>query len=224
VRYQLAKPRSYKLLCPIARALDRVGDRWTLLVLRDLHAGPARFSELQRGLTGIAANLLTERLGKLVEDGLISKVDGEHGTVVYELTALGEKTGDLIFDLAVLGGEFKPEIEPVAPGNLRTVATTLGAAAKRVATPGMSFRASLLVDGEAISLIVNAGHVTARYAVCPNPDLVFTTGYSDLLALSEGELAPEVFMQERSQMDVKTPGKETEFLALMSAIVGLLNS
>ena len=48
----MAKSRSYKLLCPIARALDRIGDRWTLLILRDLHAGPARFSELQRGLTG----------------------------------------------------------------------------------------------------------------------------------------------------------------------------
>ena len=57
----MAGSRRYKLLCPIARALDRIGDRWTMLILRDLHAGPARFSELQSGLTGIAPNLLTDR-------------------------------------------------------------------------------------------------------------------------------------------------------------------
>ena len=68
----MQKIRSYKLLCPIARGLDRIGDRWTLLILRDLHAGPARFSDLQRGLTGIAANLLADRLAKLVTDGLIA--------------------------------------------------------------------------------------------------------------------------------------------------------
>lgn len=219
----MAKARSYKLLCPIARALDRVGDRWTLLILRDLHAGPARFSELQRGLTGIAANLLTERLSKLVDDGLIAKVEADHGTVVYELTAFGEKTGNLIFELAVFGGEFKPEVEPVKPGNLRTVATTLGEAAKRVASPQMHFRALLQVDGEEISLVVEGRRVKARYGACASPDLVFTAGYTDLLALSEGELAPEVFMQERSQLEVKTPGKEMEFLELMSSIVDLLN-
>ena len=43
----MTKHRSYKVMCPIARGLDRVGDRWTLLILRDLHAGPARFSDLQ---------------------------------------------------------------------------------------------------------------------------------------------------------------------------------
>ena len=71
----MAKARSYKLLCPIARALDRIGDRWTLLILRDLHAGPMRFGELQKGLPGTAANLLTERFNKLVAAGLVSKVE-----------------------------------------------------------------------------------------------------------------------------------------------------
>lgn len=220
----MAKPRSYKLLCPIARALDRIGDRWTLLILRDLHAGPARFGELQKGLTGIAANLLTERLGKLVDDGLVSKGEGGHGTVVYELTPLGEKTGDVIFDLAILGGAFKPDVEPVAPGNLRTVATTLGAAAKRVATPQMDFQAVLMVDGEAICLSVKTGIVSSLYRTCADPDLVLTTSYHDLLALSEGELAPDVFAQERSRLEVMTPGKEQEFLALMEAIVRLLDT
>ena len=54
----MPKHRTYKLLCPIARALDKLGDRWTLLILRDLHAGPARFGDIAQGLPGLASNLL----------------------------------------------------------------------------------------------------------------------------------------------------------------------
>lgn len=220
----MTKVRSYKLLCPIARALDRIGDRWTLLILRDLHAGPARFSELQRGLTGIAANLLTERLGKLVDDGLIIKDDGGHGTMVYELTDLGRQTGTLIFELATFGGQFKPEVAPVKPGNLRTVATTLGQAAKRVSTEGLAFRAALQIDGENIALQVHDGVVQVTYAPSPSPDLILTTSYTDLLALSEGELSPDVFAKDHAELDVITPGKEQEFITLMGQIVQLLSS
>ena len=63
--------RRYRLLCPIARALDAVGDRWALLILRDLHAGPARYQELNEGL-GIATNLLSTRLAELTDAGLLS--------------------------------------------------------------------------------------------------------------------------------------------------------
>ena len=64
--------RRYRLLCPIARALDVVGDRWALLIVRDLHAGPARFQDLETGL-GIATNLLTTRLTELTKAGVIEK-------------------------------------------------------------------------------------------------------------------------------------------------------
>ena len=66
----MSKKRNYRLLCPIARALDVLGDRWTLLILRDLQAGPARFQELETGL-GLATNLLSSRLAELVDTGLV---------------------------------------------------------------------------------------------------------------------------------------------------------
>ena len=84
--------RRYKLLCPIARALDRVGDRWTLLILRDLHAGPARYTDLQSGLLGIASNLLTDRLRQLIDDGLVMKRDGDYGVALYVLSERGTRT------------------------------------------------------------------------------------------------------------------------------------
>jgi len=219
----MVKTRSYKLLCPIARALDRIGDRWTLLILRDLHAGPARFTDLQRGLTGIAANLLTERLGKLVADGLVKKVDGGHSTSVYELTELGTHTSDIILDLALFGGRFKPDGDIVQPGNLRTIATTMGAAAKRIVSHEMNFRAAILVDGENMQLIARDGKAEMHYTTCPSPDLIFSTSYTDLLALSEGEIKLEDFARSHSQLEVLSPGKDIEFLTLMSGIIELLN-
>ena len=218
----MAKTRSYKLLCPIARALDRIGDRWTLLILRDLHAGPARFTDLQQGLSGIAANLLTERLAKLVDDGLARKAEGGHGTSVYELTDLGNRTSDIILDLAMFGAQFEPDGEVVSPGNLRTVATTMGAAAKRVALPDMSFDAAINVDGEQMRLRVNGTDVEMRYEECREPDLIFSTDYSALLSVTEGEIDPADFVNKHSKLQIFSPGKETAFMELMSGIVSLL--
>jgi DNA-binding HxlR family transcriptional regulator len=92
--------RHYNLLCPIARALDAVGDRWTLLILRDLHAGPARYQELHEGL-GIATNLLSTRLTELSDSGLIHKTGGQSA---YELTELGRSTDRILWELTRFGG------------------------------------------------------------------------------------------------------------------------
>ena len=73
--------------------LDAVGDRWALLIVRDLHAGPARFHDLETGL-GIATNLLSTRLRELTEAGLIEK-STDVGRGAYQLTELGRELGRL---------------------------------------------------------------------------------------------------------------------------------
>lgn len=218
----MAKPRSYKLLCPIARALDRVGDRWTLLILRDLHAGAARFSELQQGLTGIAANLLTERLGKLSEDGLIRKTDGGHRTTLYELTEEGCATGPLIFELARLGASYPPGEEIVQPGNHRTVLTTLAAAARRAGVEGVELVAGLAVDGEEMRLTIRNGTVTPAYGTTEDSDLVVTTGFEDILSLAEGEISLDTFAATRATLDIRTPGADGVFVTLMTRVLATL--
>jgi len=66
--------RSYQQYCSVARALDVVGDRWVLLIVRELLAlGPSRYSDLKRGLPGIASNLLAERLKAMEADGLVER-------------------------------------------------------------------------------------------------------------------------------------------------------
>ena len=67
--------KSYEQICGIARALDIIGDRWTLLILRDLLLGPLHYNELQSNLKGITSNLLADRLRHLVEEGKITGED-----------------------------------------------------------------------------------------------------------------------------------------------------
>ncbi len=63
----------YQQYCALARALDIAGDRWTLLIVRELVPGPRRFTDLIDGLPGIPRNLLTERLRALERDGIITR-------------------------------------------------------------------------------------------------------------------------------------------------------
>jgi DNA-binding HxlR family transcriptional regulator len=83
--------RSYAQYCGLSKALDVVGERWTLLVVRNLLLGPLRYSELLRGLPGITTNLLAKRLKEMEEHGLLERVRaaaGEGGQA-YRLTAVG---------------------------------------------------------------------------------------------------------------------------------------
>jgi len=211
--------RSYHLLCPISRALDHVGDRWTLLILRDLHAGPARFKDLQTGLTGIASNLLSERLQVLETSGLIQKGESEFGVSLYSLTELGERTGHLIFELARFGTRMpRPEIIQ-KPGNLRTVAVSLGTACKRAVGPDHNFTATLQIDGEAFTMNAKDGDAQIRAGAAKRPDVVMTTSYEPMMALADGEIDRDQFVTNHVALKVLTPGKEAEFFDLLTRAI-----
>lgn len=85
------KKRSYDDACGAARALDIIGERWSLLVVRELMLGPRRFTDLRAGLPGISANVLTQRLTELEAFGVVRrrKLPPPHSTSVYELTEWG---------------------------------------------------------------------------------------------------------------------------------------
>ncbi|MCO1576257.1 helix-turn-helix transcriptional regulator [Crossiella sp. SN42] len=80
--------RSYGQYCGVARALDVVGDRWNLLIVRELLPGPQRYNELKTSLAGIATNLLAERLRSLEGNGIVERRLGDAG-VLYALTPWG---------------------------------------------------------------------------------------------------------------------------------------
>src|SRR5260370_38322892 len=87
-----SSPRSYDQYCAVARGLDVIGDRWTLLLVRDLLLGPKRYKDLLAGLPGIGTNLLADRLHELEGAGLIERTafPPPAGSTVYRLTEPGQ--------------------------------------------------------------------------------------------------------------------------------------
>src|SRR4051794_19252988 len=97
--------RTYGQYCPIAAGLDLIGDRWTLLILRELSIADRRFTDLRSALTGIAPNLLTERLRSLQSIGLVSMVElpPPAARSVYRLTDEGRRIEPVLRSVARFG-------------------------------------------------------------------------------------------------------------------------
>ena len=99
-----AKRRSYDQFCAVARALDVVSERWTLLIVRTLMLGPRRYSDLMTELPGITTNLLAARLRAMEESGLIARQEGPPAR--YELTPLGAALEPVVIELGRWGANF----------------------------------------------------------------------------------------------------------------------
>jgi DNA-binding HxlR family transcriptional regulator len=105
--------RPYAQYCPIARACEVLGDRWTLLIARDMLTGARRFNDLARGLPGLSRSLLSRRLRQMEVGGLVRRVDGG-----YELTPAGEELRPIVFGLAEWGARNafgRPQPEELDP-------------------------------------------------------------------------------------------------------------
>src|SRR2546427_12402137 len=97
--------RSYDQWCAVARSLDVVGERWTLLIVRDLLVGPKRYKDLLIGLPGIGTNLLADRLRELEGAGILRRtvLPPPAGSTVYELTSSGQALEPVILALGRWG-------------------------------------------------------------------------------------------------------------------------
>lgn len=100
--------KTYGQYCGLARALDTVGDRWTLLIVRELLLGARTFRELAHALEGISPNLLTDRLRVLADDGLVQRNDGlaRSKTVAYRLTEAGTALEPVVLAFIRWGAPF----------------------------------------------------------------------------------------------------------------------
>jgi DNA-binding HxlR family transcriptional regulator len=101
----MSTSRSYGDACPIARALDAIGERWALLVVRELLLGPQRFSDLRRVLPGASSNMLTDRLRELEGHGLVRRrtLPPPAASSVYELTRRGRELEPVLDALGAWG-------------------------------------------------------------------------------------------------------------------------
>ncbi|MEZ4450484.1 MAG: winged helix-turn-helix transcriptional regulator [Nannocystaceae bacterium] len=187
----MAARGGYGQYCGLARALETIGERWALLLVRDLLVGPRRFTDLARGLPRIPSNVLSTRLRELEEAGVIERrlLPRPTGSVVYALTDRGRALEDAVIALGRWGAEAlgDPGEGEVITVESMTMAlrTTFDRAAAR--GPRAVFELRM---GEVILHATIAG---ARLEVAPGPaeaaDLVIHAG-PGLRRLMAGELTP----------------------------------
>src|SRR5262249_21409134 len=138
--------RRYEEFCAVATALDVVGERWTLLVIRELLTGPKRYSDLREGLPGIASNLLATRLRTLEQRGLVARrrLPPPAASTIYELTDVGRRLEPVLLDLARWGSSWMTT--PTADEVVR--ASWFALAVKSLVTPLMlgTLRADIAIE------------------------------------------------------------------------------
>ena len=110
----MARTSPYAQDCPIARTLDLIGDRWTMLIIRDLFLGRSRFNEFRQSTPRISPKLLSERLKRLEDEEIIvrSLLDGHPPHAEYHLTPKGRSLFPVLFAAGTWGFEFLFEDEP----------------------------------------------------------------------------------------------------------------
>jgi DNA-binding HxlR family transcriptional regulator len=183
--------RTYGQHCFIAKALDVVGDRWTLLIVRELLLqGPCRFTDLRNGLPGIATNLLSTRIKELEDAGLIYR------------EAAPPPVATTLFHLTADGRELEPVLEALGIWGVRYVTAQSPDEAFRAHWLGYPLRwflhdnqpeadtqtVQLVADDEPIVLTVDHGTITARIGLAPRPDVTLVGGPDPILGLLTGML------------------------------------
>jgi len=207
----------YGQYCGCARALDVVGDRWTLLIVRELLVRPARFSELRDGLPGIATNLLSNRLKALQADGVVERRLADPG-VVYGLTTWGEQLREPLMALAAWSAPLMargPQSDAFRPHWL-VVPLEGYLAGRRVGEPT---RLGLHVEGVTLGVYADADGVTVELEATAPFDVELTAAAPQLLALVTGArsldqvlAAGAVLTGDRSRLEalLAAPSKSTE--------------
>ena len=211
--------RSYNQYCAVARALDIVGERWTLLIVRELLTGPKRFKDLLEGLPGIGTNLLAARLKDLEGYGVVRRttLPPPAGSKVYELTQLGRLLDPVIAALGHWGLEFLHT--PGREDDLRPAwaMVAMRSALKPEVARGIQETYEFRIDEETFHLRVKDGEVEALQGPAADPDLVVKGGTRAFLALAAGQLEPAEALESG---EIQIEG-DKETLARCMEIFGL---
>jgi DNA-binding HxlR family transcriptional regulator len=178
--------KRYGQVCPIARALDVVGERWSLLLVRELVLGPRRYRDLATGLPGIPSNVLAARLKDLQAAGVITRrtLPAPTDVTVYELTGAGQALQPALKELLDWGLRYGPlpsEDDTAQPG----WALLSGAGRPSALPDGQT--CELRIGPENFYLSSDAGKLTVRRGPAPDGDAVVTMSADTLYSLMTGQ-------------------------------------
>jgi DNA-binding HxlR family transcriptional regulator len=191
----VAKRRSYDQFCAVARALDQVSERWTLLIVRNLMLGPRRYSDLMAELPGITTNLLAARLRAMEASGLVARQAGPPAR--YELTALGAALEPVVVELGRWGAHFMDQPRRGETTNVGWGLLSL----KRRYRGGVRAVVELRVGERRFELAFDDAHLHVKERAAVRPQLVVTGALEAFQAwLFKGVTASR--LQNDGQLDV----------------------
>jgi DNA-binding HxlR family transcriptional regulator len=174
--------RNYNDPCGTARALDIIGERWALLVVRELLLGPKRFGQLRTGLSGVSPNVLSQRLRELEDAGIVqrSMLDPPASVAVYDLTERGRALETILIELGRWGSQ-----EPLRSSSELTVDALL-LALKTTFVPSFSATYALRVDGEWFGVVVTPAGILVERGRPADATTAFETDVASLRSYAFG--------------------------------------
>ena len=170
--------RGYHQHCGLARALDRVGERWTLLIARELLLGPRRYSQLLDSLQGITTNLLAKRLKSMQAQGILEKL-GSGPATRYRLSPLGASLEPAVMELARWGGNFMATVSDVDRRDLSWALLSL----KRRYAGGLEFRVGINIEQRSFELLFEKDKLWVQEREAVDPHLRLTGSEDELFAM-----------------------------------------
>jgi len=169
--------RGYGQYCGLARALELVGGRWSLLIVRELLAGPRRYTELAQALPGIPSNVLSSRLRELEEADLVHRsLQARPSTaVVYALTPYGRELEEPVVRLGMWGAKSLGKPKRGDSFSVAALSVALRGVFDPTATRGRKLVTELRFDHSRLHVVVDDGQVAFPAEPPPDPDLVLST-------------------------------------------------
>jgi DNA-binding HxlR family transcriptional regulator len=169
--------------CGVARALDVVGQRWALLVVRELLLGPKRFRDLVHGLGGLSPNVLSQRLKELEAAGIVRRVTAGPpvSAPVYELTDEGAALEPVLIALGRWGRN-RP-LTATGPMSVDALLLALRTTFDPAVAGDLSIEVDLRIEGDRVALTVVDGQISMRRGPARQPDATITADVASLRSL-----------------------------------------
>ncbi|MGU3541110.1 winged helix-turn-helix transcriptional regulator [Methylobacterium sp. A54F] len=169
------RERRYDDACGTALALEFIGERWSLLVMRELVYGPRRFGEIRANLPGISANVLTQRLESLEEAGIVlrHRLPSPANVQVYDLTNWGREAAPLMRDLGRWAAR-SPRHDPLLFMSAASAMMSLQTLVDRARAMDLPVSVAFHFPGEDFVATVTGGEILVRRGAVPASDLAFT--------------------------------------------------
>jgi DNA-binding HxlR family transcriptional regulator len=168
--------RSYHDSCGLAQALDLVGERWALLVVRELVFGPKRFTDLKAGLPGISPNVLTQRLNELEQIGVVQKrrLPPPVAASVYDLTDWGRELDESMMVLGRWAAK-SPSFETTSPISADSVMMSIRTMFQPAAAHDLSVTLNAVLGDDLFTVAIKRGRITVERGTADDADATVET-------------------------------------------------